>query len=67
VPTCSVCGRDAPELQGIRREYEKLGFGFCEDCVTSSRAYVWAEEEIERRGIRKMERLAKEVKAEKGL
>ena len=64
---CSSCGMNVIKPIRIRREYQKLGFAFCESCVTSSRAYIWAEEEIERRGIRKMEELAKKVKAEKGL
>lgn len=66
-PQCSSCGTNIPgQPERIRREYEKQGFGFCETCVRSSRAYIWAEEELERRGIRKMEKLAKRLQAEKG-
>lgn len=63
---CSSCGVNTPQPQAIRREYEKLGFGFCEPCVLSSRAYIWAEEEIEKRGIRNMEVRAKKLQMEKG-
>lgn len=64
---CSSCGTlitGAPEM--IRREYKNLGFSFCKACVRSHRAYIWAEEEIELRGIRKMEALAKKLQQEEG-
>jgi len=63
---CSSCGKASKgTLESIREEYKKLGFAFCESCVRSSKAYIWAEEEIERRGIRKMEKLALKVREEK--
>ncbi|MBA7687777.1 hypothetical protein ES703_96250 [subsurface metagenome] len=63
---CSSCGVNTVQDHVMRREYEKLGFHFCQPCVVSNRAYIWAEEEIEIRGIRKMETRAKKLQMEKG-
>jgi len=46
---CSACGTEIPPGQEyhIRREWKKKGFAFCEDCVTSGRAWKWAESQEE--------------------
>ena len=63
---CSSCGAAITKSMPIRREYRNRGFQFCALCVESSRAYIWAEEETERRGIRRMEKLARQLQKEKG-